>query len=857
ILNPDGDDNNFSSDWSIDPTPTQGFSNIYIIPPSAPESFQSVAGNNFVNLSWTAASQGDYPVAGYNVYRRISSGSYNLPLNDTTIVSTEYGDYTAENGTLYFYIVKTIDEQNNLSGASAEVSASPQAPLPEGSHIVINEIMFDPSGAEPDYEWIELYNPTDTCFNISGWKLTDGEGIYTVPDSSLMAPYTYKVFGYSPLAAGGNADFIYGGYTSGVISLNNTADNVILKDSSNLIIDELDYNGNWGGSAPKSLSRKFAGQNTNVYTNWGKSIADGGTPKFQNDVDTIIPVITHTPVTAALAGKDIVIHFKASDNIAWYSGKKPSLYYRTTGDTEYVYVDMAGIYDDYSAIIPYYDVTISGVQYYFTIEDEFNNKASKPDNFPETNPYNINVFDSSFTIVINEIMFDPPQNEPAEEWIELYNFGTESLDISCWILTDGEGTFTIPENTFIGANDYCVLAFGETAAQGNADIAYGDSMTGQINLSNLFAGLGSDEIILKNTDEIIIDEVDYNVLWGGANGNGPNYLSLERLSPSGESNNGANWSASMNKYGTPGIQNSLHLIWNVWTEPSQINPDAGETAAIRYRLSESCSVTIKIYDNYNDCIKTLINNEYKSTPDTYYVYWDGRNESGDIEYGIFKFEILAVDSSARESLYIYNPAQLITQYHPATYGEYRAWAGEVPIMNFYLNKPAMVSLKIKEELSGKFIRNLISNIPFGIGESSYEWDARTDSGLKTPNQTVTNIETSDIEGNIIIVRKPLNISNIKTYPAAYFDAAAGDSQNLSFFISDTSTVTIKIFSETGGYIKDLLTSAVQYPGIQSLYWDGKDASNNICPDGIYYFKISAINGQETFEKFGECCIYNF
>ena len=76
ILSPDGDDNNFSTDWSIDATPTQGFSNGYIILPSAPVITGASAGNGFVILNWSAAIAGEYSLAGYNIYRKQTAGEY-------------------------------------------------------------------------------------------------------------------------------------------------------------------------------------------------------------------------------------------------------------------------------------------------------------------------------------------------------------------------------------------------------------------------------------------------------------------------------------------------------------------------------------------------------------------------------------------------------------------------------------------------------------------------------------------------------------------------------------------------------------------------------------------------------------
>jgi gliding motility-associated-like protein len=66
-------------------------------------------------------------------------------------------------------------------------------------------------------------------------------------------------------------------------------------------------------------------------------------------------------------------------------------------------------------------------------------------------------------VLINEVMIRP--NAPcdgscapnAAEWIELYNTCTNPVDISCFVLTDGDFTVTFPSGTIIPANGYYVL----------------------------------------------------------------------------------------------------------------------------------------------------------------------------------------------------------------------------------------------------------------------------------------------------------------------------------------------------------------------------------------------------------------
>lgn len=69
-------------------------------------------------------------------------------------------------------------------------------------------------------------------------------------------------------------------------------------------------------------------------------------------------------------------------------------------------------------------------------------------------------------VVISEIMYDPATGgEENEEWVELYNPTTASIDISGWVLTDDntfpavdEGQCTIPASTSIPAGGFVVIS---------------------------------------------------------------------------------------------------------------------------------------------------------------------------------------------------------------------------------------------------------------------------------------------------------------------------------------------------------------------------------------------------------------
>lgn len=101
-------------------------------PPNSPSGLNAASGDASIALEWNAVQAED--LAGYNVYRStstISSVSGTSPINGESPVSdTSYTDDTAENGTLYHYVVTAVDEAENESDPSGEVEKTAFAEPP-------------------------------------------------------------------------------------------------------------------------------------------------------------------------------------------------------------------------------------------------------------------------------------------------------------------------------------------------------------------------------------------------------------------------------------------------------------------------------------------------------------------------------------------------------------------------------------------------------------------------------------------------------------------------------------------------------------------------------------------------------
>lgn len=87
-------------------------------------------------------------------------------------------------------------------------------------------------------------------------------------------------------------------------------------------------------------------------------------------LDTLAPNIYHTPVFHAFTGSNLVISANVTDNVGINTA---TLYYRTTGDTEWKSQAMTNYNDKYSAVIPSAEITLEGLEYYIEASDGISN----------------------------------------------------------------------------------------------------------------------------------------------------------------------------------------------------------------------------------------------------------------------------------------------------------------------------------------------------------------------------------------------------------------------------------------------------------------------------------------------------
>jgi hypothetical protein len=110
--------------------------------------------------------------------------------------------------------------------------------LVEEPSVMINEIHYNPDLAQELVEFIELYNPSDSAIDISGWQFTNGI-TYTFPAGTTIAAGGYLVVTEDPTPAyvdvtvsskyGTSVSLVKGPFTG---NLSNEGETITLSDQA-------------------------------------------------------------------------------------------------------------------------------------------------------------------------------------------------------------------------------------------------------------------------------------------------------------------------------------------------------------------------------------------------------------------------------------------------------------------------------------------------------------------------------------------------------------------------------------------------------------------------------------------------
>ncbi len=201
-------------------------------------------------------------------------------------------------------------------------------------------------------------------------------------------------------------------------------------------------------------------------------------------------------------------------------------------------------------------------------------------------------------IVITEIMIDPHEvSDGYGEWFEVYNTGTEDVDMSGWTITDADGQSHTIGSLVVPAGEYGLLV--ETAnSSWNGGVSGYDYHYSGHTFDNT-----ADELYLRNSSDELMDAVewDINADWYVCPGTTVILYDMDT-----DNNDPANWGLSTvawpgsdEDFGSPGYENEeardepVVVISEIMFDPHAVSDGYGEWFEL-YN-AEDDTINVRLY----------------------------------------------------------------------------------------------------------------------------------------------------------------------------------------------------------------------------------------------------------------------
>ena len=450
-------------------------------------------------------------------------------------------------------------------------------PTSRRTPLVFSEIMWKPASRADgkDLEYLELYNSNPWFQDISSYQITCADMNYTFPAGTLIPGGGYLVVAAAPadVTSVYGITNIMGPYTG---SLKHAETLELLDERTNLLL-ALPYT----DVAPWPVATGGTGHSL-VLANptygegdpraWDISDVVGGSPGQMDGftpsplrsvvINEILPhsenpalpqfieLYNHSPNSVNLAGC-ILTDDPATNKFVIPAGTVigPAGFVAFTQAQFGFPLNGAGgtlyfIKPDDSRILDaiQFGAQANGVSY-GRWPDGANDFYAFTTNTPGTNNSPILIGD----IVINELMYDPISGNSDDQYIELYNKGTNTINLDKWQFTSGV-TFTFPK-VALAPNGYLVVAKNLTNLLAKyTNLNSGNTVgnySGKLSHSGALVVLSQPETLRTNTTILVAeDQVAYGAggRWGEWSAGGGS--SLELKDPRANHRLAANWADS-------------------------------------------------------------------------------------------------------------------------------------------------------------------------------------------------------------------------------------------------------------------------------------------------------------------------
>lgn len=532
--------------------------------------------------------------------------------------------------------------------------------IPSYRDVVINEIFADPTPqlGLPAADFIELYNASDSIFDLNGWVFSDAAASEAL-GTYILLPGEYVVI------ADDNYTFDFSVYPNVLFvasfpALNISGDDLTLQDNLSNTIDQVSYSDSWyqdaikddGGYSLEQINPTIPCVNSSNWT--GANITAYGTPGTINSVYDGTPDVTSPSIITSdvLSATTVDLCF---DETIDTSNIVLSQFSCSGGIT----VTNLIIYPSANCIsLTLSPVIDTGVVYTLTLNGMGDCSGNLVSN--STSQIILPHTGAIGDLIINEVLFNPFTG--GDDFVEIYNNSEKYLDLYNWKLANWDDGIidnfkAITIHKLMRPGDYIVLTKDSSDIQSNYLNAIFGNFVQLASLPTYSNDSGTVYLILPDLDSTVCDYFSYDEDLQFGLINNPDGISLERIDFNRPTNESTNWHSAAESVGwaTPGLENSQYYPGQITSdavsvEPEIFSPDNDgfdDILNINYTMANPGFVgSVIIFDANGRIIRSLVQNELLAATGT--ISWDGLNnkrEKARIGMYIVYFEVFDLEGN--------------------------------------------------------------------------------------------------------------------------------------------------------------------------------------------------------------------
>jgi hypothetical protein len=505
--------------------------------------------------------------------------------------------------------------------------------------VIITELFPDPTPSVglPEQEFVEVYNTSNNTFDLAGWTISDGSSTATLPTQPI-APGEYFI-----ICATANVSLFQSFGTvvgvAGFPTLNNSGDQITLRNNTATLIEEVIYSDDWYQD-PTKTTGGYTLELINPVTpcsdaqNWIASNATiGGTPGTQNSVfsnaiDTVGPslarVLIQSPDTLVLEFDELLDSLSVlTANYTFSSGKTAAF--------------IANVAPNYTRVIIGLSASLTeGVLETITVNG-ITDCAGNLIGSANTLNFALPELPVAGDIILNEVLFNPRTG--GADFVEIYNNSQKAISLQGWKLAnkDTSGFKSVREisskSYLLLPGEYTVLTTNPEIIKQEYPLSFSDRMLQMSSLPSMNDSEGNIYLLMEDTvvaDFFIYTDDLHLALLTDLNG-----VSLERINFDRPTNQEGTWHSAAKSagYATPtyknsqffGLENSSSTL-SVFPEVFSPDNDGFEDLiSFNYNFDQAgFIVTARVHDAKGRLVKEVANNEVVGASGS--LIWDGLNE---------------------------------------------------------------------------------------------------------------------------------------------------------------------------------------------------------------------------------------